>query len=883
MRRLLFLIVLMVVILPDTQGQSIYSLQQNTSWQFRYSTSRKASQYTNKVLKQLALAYLKQPENASFTFFYNYGVSVGFQQGNLLDVTFALTPSICTGDVLVHEFDLQKLLVPAYCSLRLSVVNPYNVEVFSYIHENLQLSDLMAGYTLASFPDSLWTRGCKVEVQFRGFRFDEQSFLRIEKELFAIRDYDAAATLADTLEKRIRQSRVGSHTPSEAFRTYVFCSKGIFLLNEAVKTKTEIVPGNDPRKLLAKAPVVVYQFKDLTNFLTGRGITGSLTGNAYLYQALAFGSALSDALTLSQKVDYYSSPFYYRLYSNSTSTGQLLDAANTIKLFAEIRGLATINLSLLSRKIVNEYLRLGDRLMAEGRYAEAADMLTSATRFCSVNPMVSIPERLTSALARARTGLTASYIRIVQKALDNNLPTLADKYLEEAVQYSARYNNMNAADSAGFAGLYGVLTGKNIQAGNGFLARKNYQAALTEFDKAAVIATQFKLKQVLNQAEEGQIRAVNGIFRGMVKNTGQSLSGGNPDIAAAMLKEALGFADGYPAYRPDPVSIDSLNQRIAIVSYNLHVQNAAESARILNHEKAVLLLVQASGLSRDHHIVQTALYDSIVAKSGISRINELLSEGRLKLWAGEPEIALTLAGEAMQLVAAFDLTGRVEIKQQYALLMDMADESLCARVNGELNSIIIRAGENFRQNKFDEAAVLVMQARELIYSRAMCGLNTVELNKLTSEYQYPVRWNEMMKSATALIAAGDYLKGVEIIQQAGAVFDYYRLDTLGLLNSGLFGLAMSTEHIPLLKYAIGHYIARGGYDEALQLLGRLFEAGVSASETAEFQESLARGLAKRDLAETDVLNLKTMLKVYTNGDKWYRRFADVYKFHVENR
>ncbi len=59
--------------------------------------------------------------------------------------------------------------------------------------------------------------------------------------------------------------------------------------------------------------------------------------------------------------------------------------------------------------------------------------------------------------------------------------------------------------------------------------------------------------------------------------------------------------------------------------------------------------------------------------------------------------------------------------------------------------------------------------------------------------------------------------------------------------------------------------------------------GVSEVDTEELQESLARGLAGRDTVETEMLNLKVMLKTYTGGDKWYRRFADVYRFHVENR
>ncbi|NTW26092.1 MAG: hypothetical protein HGA37_15445, partial [Lentimicrobium sp.] len=298
-------------------------MQHDASWEVRYSTYRMADHYTNLVVKQLALAHLKIPEKTSFTFFYNYGASVSFQQGSQLEISLSLTPSVCTGDILVREFDLQKLLIPAVCSFRLAVINPVKGEVFSSIHDDFSMTELLPGYTVASFPDSLWTAGSRIEVEFRAFRFDEPSFRRIERELFAIRDYDAAATFADTLEKRIRHSRVSRQTPEEAFRIYVFCNKGSYLLGKAASTKSEIVPGNDPRHLLARVPVVQFQFKDLTDFYISNGIAGQLTGNAYHKLASAFSDALGDALLLSQSVDYYSSPFYYRLFSNSTTTTQL--------------------------------------------------------------------------------------------------------------------------------------------------------------------------------------------------------------------------------------------------------------------------------------------------------------------------------------------------------------------------------------------------------------------------------------------------------------------------------------------------------------------------------------------------------------------------------
>ncbi|PKN98391.1 MAG: hypothetical protein CVU43_16325 [Chloroflexi bacterium HGW-Chloroflexi-5] len=882
MHRLLFLAFFVTTFMQSALGQTIYSAHQDASWQCRYSGSRKADYYNNQVLKQLALANLKTPENTSFTFFFNYQVSVGFQQGNQLDLLLSIHPTIATGDVEVREFDMQPMLIPAYCSVQVTVENPVQGRVFSVSKIDLPVGELISGTTIASFADSLWAPGSRAEVRFTGFRFDELSYKRIEKELFAIRDYDAASTLADTLEKQIRQARIRLHTPREAFRKYVFFSKGVFLLNESAKTKTEIVPGNDPRKVLAKVPVIEFRFSDLARFFITESVDGPVAGNIYQNLAGAFGDALGDALKLSQKVDYYSSPFYYRLYSNSTSIGQLASASDLILQFSKSRKLKAPDFKLLSRRVEEAYIHQGETLMADGRYAEAVDLLSSGQRFGSVNPTIFVSERLKTTLVKARGGLTASYIRIVQKALDNNLPSLADKYLAEAMQYATKYG-MSNADSSGFAGLYELLSGKNIQAGNNFLAKKSYVSALAEFDKAANIATQYSIASLLKQAETGQAKAANGVFRGMYAKAVAALKQGDPDRATDQLREALEFAGGYPVFTPDPVSVDSLRGRIANVSFNKILRGAAESAGSFDNKKAVDLLIEATELSREFRIPLTKRYDTLVSQAAIPYTNSLLSEGRLKLWAGEPENALDIASRVSQLIVTLSLGGNNEIKNQYNSLMEMADAALCSRVKGELSSIINQAGESFSQNKFDEASAYVLKAREMIYARASCGLNTVELNKMTSAYQHPLRWNNTMTEAKSLIEAGDYFKGIELIQQAGALFNYYRLDTLGLVNTGLYELAMDSDFMPLIRHATGHYITRGDYEKSLKLLNRMRLAGASSTETAELQESLARVLAQRDVAETEFLDVKAMLKVYTGGDKWYRRFSDVYKFHAENK
>ncbi len=882
MRRLLLLIFSICFLQSFLSAQSIYSIQQDASREFRINGSRKASKYTNQVIKQLALAHLKTPENTSFRFLYNYGASVNYRHDNLLGVSVAFTPETATGDVDVQDFNIRDLLIPGWCNLRISVVHPVRGEVFSSLHEKVDLRLLIAGAELAAFPDSLWTAGSRLGVEFTDFDFDEQGYKTVEKELFAIRDYNAAASLADTLETLIRKKRIRQTSAEEAFLTYSLLSRGVILLRQARNQSTLIVPGDDPAKLLTKYPVVRFRFRELTGFYHQEGIAVPLSGDTYLNLSEAYGRGVQQALQLSQRVDYYSSPFYYRLFSNSITAAAIAGAGSEIDRFAREHRLRQADFRLLSRRILDSYANEIEKLSDEGRFAEAADLSAAAVRFAAANPVIPVEERLKSMMTQARKGLISSYIRIVQKALDNNLSVLADKYLSEAQLYAEKYG-LNAGDSAGFAGLYTVLSGKNIKAGNEFLLTGNFQAALPEFEKAVAASELYHLSELAVRAEEGRQKAVKGIYQQHYSKAVALLKAGYAAQAKQKLDEAGLFASGYPAFQPDPVSADSLYARIALVSYQGLLKSSDELSRAGQYAAATDKLLEAELLQRRYPSIFSNQFDSLVSNAGFRTINNLLTEAKSKLWSGEAEPALSKSAEAMELAKILGLAGNQEIKRQYASVMAIADETLCNQEKGELTSLLHSAEDHFVHNRFEEAGAIVLKARELIYARSGCGLNTAELNLLTEKYKHPLRWHETVKSAGTMIEAGDFIRGIEALQQAGALFTYYRLDTLGLLNTGLFDLAMGSDYLPFIKHATGYYTTRGDLDKALALLDKMRISGATAAETAGFQESLARELASRDLADTDLLNLKTMLKVYTSGNKWYRKFAEVYSYHVENR
>jgi hypothetical protein len=141
----------------------------------------------------------------------------------------------------------------------------------------------------------------------------------------------------------------------------------------------------------------------------------------------------------------------------------------------------------------------------------------------------------------------------------------------------------------------------------------------------------------------------------------------------------------------------------------------------------------------------------------------------------------------------------------------------------------------------------------------------------------------MHKESLSLIEAGDFINGIAKLQEAEAIFKHYQLDTLGLLNSGLFELAFNSSQLPLLQYSTDYFIARNKPDHALVLLDKIRQTGATAESTRPYQESLARIIAKRDLEQSDAPEIKNMLRIYTNGDKWYKRFSESYTFHITNR
>lgn len=882
MLRIFFCFFLIIVFQFHASAQEIYSVDREGSWEFTWSPSRQANRADNQIINQLALAHRKIPEKTSFNFHFSYSLSLNYGDDSRLHLMMKLMPSVSTGDVKMNGFNLSEVLVPGKCSFIASLTDVYGEVTYTSPLQEILLEDIREMTLISNIPDSLWSKGSSLKVDFRSFSFTPETYAKAERELVAVMNYIAAVSLSDTLENRIRKNRVKVLSPDDAFGVLTFSSKSIRLLSESVNTRTILVPGSDHGQLQQGFSVNQFRNSELKKHLTNKGSLSANTGNTYLTLADAYGDVMRDVITITRKTDHQSSPFYYRLFSNCLSLSQIREMGVILGTYAQHKKISGYNPYLLSMRILREIELFSDELMEEGRYAEAVDLLASGEKFAKANPAVFVPLSLTAKLKQSRSGLTLGYTRIVQKALAGKLPDLAQKYLTEAEQYAVKYD-IAELEASGLSALYQQMAGQHIAKGNEKLIQNEFIAALSEFDKALDISISkhgVKLESGFNSAH---IKAVNGVVSATLFKANQFVQSGVTGMASALIDEALSFSAVYPQYQINLSLIDSLRTEVANLKFVANINEALTAKRNFETERAIENLVEAALLKRDFRIRSSADYDTLLVKVIVPHLNSIYSNGRLKLWAGEPDEALTIAGEGDYLAELFGLASMESIARQRIDLQISAGELLCSRITGELESLINQADDLLKNNRFSAAEPVIAEARELIFNRSYCGLNTGKLNEVIGRHRNSIRWNNTHKESLSLIEAGDFINGIAKLQEAEAIFKHYQLDTLGLLNSGLFELAFNSSQLPLLQYSTDYFIARNKPDHALVLLDKIRQTGATAESTRPYQESLARIIAKRDLEQSEAPEIKNMLRIYTNGDKWYKRFSEAYTFHVNNR
>lgn len=857
----------------STKAKIIYSNLNHQGWRFSYKPNQRNN--NNRILNQLALAHLKVPEKTSFTYNFKYKIEVNFQNNDSLQVSLTLFPENISGDRNIKHFNIEKILEPSIYNVHIVIVNTRNETI---IDKKITFRTSLNGNNLISFPDSLWKDVLKVNLSIDDINFSDEDFKNIELELLSIRDYYAAVALGDSLIKKIRMARTNTTNLEEVIKIYASSTKGLYLLNQSLSSSSKIVPGDDPLDLRKKIGILNYSFKEYLAYLE-KNKNIDIIGNVYTKIARSYVKSLKDANRMSQLVDYYSSTFFYKLYSNAITSTQLNETVKWLSNLAQSRNIRSYDIIRLSTTINGEYLKESERLLQAERYVEAVDLLAGAKKFNALNPYKGNSSEIDVKLKKARAGLVISYTNIIQKALDKQLMTLAEKYLTEVEDYTEKYELGNSGTNT-FGPIYEKMAEIHSQIGYKQLEKKNYRSALDEFHRAKELASKLTMG-IKVKIEDGISLSVRGMYNEIVAKAIKSLDEGYYETAAIDIQRAESFASDYSFFYPDRSRIDSIKNGIAAMKYQILIKEIGTSEYNTLSSTSVSKLIDLASLCQQHYFKETEEFDSLVVKLGLPHVNYLFSLGRINYENNKPDSALYFANEAYNIATLFQINNSKNIKEKHAEIVKLASEIFCKEANIDFNTLLQKAKYGFSDGKFSDAQIFINQARELVYAKSPCGLSTTPLIKLLNDFQNHIQWDDMIRKSYDYIAKGEFENAAKLIQQAEAIYTFYHLDSSNLKNITYYNLAFISENEAMVKHAISYLMIRGKLDNSFALLDKLRQMGISPEETEDIQESLARNLSVRDKNNNPDLNIKNVLNSYTKGDKWYRVFDKVYSFYIK--
>lgn len=873
MNRLIISALFIFCLTGSLTAQTIYERTDTLSWLFSYTTYQRSTD--NKVLNQLALAHLKIPEKTRLNYSFRYRTSINYSQNDSLYIFLDISTIEILGDSKIRDYDISSLLEPSDFKISYYLEHPDK----GTIQKRKLTANMNNGIAMiGAFPDSLWTDGVKIRLTIDEINYSENDYRQLELELAAIRDYYASGLLADTLLGRIQKARKNLPELKEAGNIYMTGLKGLYLLNQSFDNSSLIVSSSDPLKNKGKHKILRYNFTEYTDYVLNKK-SPLIIGNPYITLSRAYIESVVSTNRLSQQVDYYSSPFFYKLYSNTVITSQFAEAGRLLKKFSVTRGFGTPDTRILTSEILREYIEEGDNLLRQKRYAEAIDFLYGARKFMNFNPYGGVHQVIEDKLADARKGLIFSYTEIIQRSLDKSLYTLAGNYLVEVEKFIEKYGITNE-ESGPFREVYIRMADIHVQLGNKAINAGDYDKALVEFSTSLDFLNGYG-GNLKDRAENGLNIAVRTLYNKQLAVAYELINRKDHQSAEAQLTKAIRFSEEFPSFYPDKAEIDSLKHQIAYLKYdqllNSFPDNLAQANR--NH---IDKLIEARELKAKYNIDDTLRLDTLINKLGIPWVKSVFSKGNLKYWASQTDSALFYADYAFNTAKELGVDKSMEISQQYQKLTDLAGETYCNHAKGEFNSLLNQVTAYFGNNKYNEGLVLSERARELAYTRATCGITTAPVNNLLDRYKYPLRWNSMVNEAFMLLEQKRYRESADLIQKAEALFSYYRLDSLKIANVGYFELAIKSNDKDLVRHAIGYMLNKQEPDKALRLLDKLRADGMDALQCSDLQEAVARNLGTRDIKETPDLNVKVMIATYTRNDKWYSKFEGVYRYYTKS-
>ena len=805
----------------------------------------------NTIISGIAMAEPKSLSSVSFPITYNLTISISKLANQNYSLGLTVRNIDIQREIIVNGFDISEIIFPSKADIIivLSGLTYENNLKISFEYLNIKDKSIVISEEI---PDSDVAKGMQLAAKLKKlkFYFDEVDEKRIESRLITIFDFLATEMIIDSTIKKIESLDVENNT----------ITPEIFLNVKELNRIVKIISEKNFSELSQNECNQHYSFEEELDVL-GRK---TLRMNTLFEQSLNKTQEIEIVEPYTKLIDKYidlftiyhdESSYVPHTYSSSVTNLARINSDNSsIFLFIDaIKDLINhsnlksyhFNYDVISVLIVDGMIRKAAKYISSERYNEALDVLINANSICNTVPGNYNFDDLFSNISRAKYGIYHSYIKVAERAVKGNNFELAEKYLDQAINFQIE-NSEYIISNIPTERTVLKFVNNCIVRGEEALSNKNYSSALIYFDYSSKYINMISTENLKLRCQNGILKAENGKFEENIALAEKLIQNDEIIKAEKLVKRLIRRDEKNKYFTKEDRKLRDLKKKVENKNVTSLYLRAKEYYFSGLYDDAYDRLLEIKVLNLKMSDYQTSEIDRFSAQVLKSIIKNNVDNGISKAWQNDFESANEILSNSKELLKASNLQDDIKINESLTNLKERIVFNECIIVKDKYDVLITKGKRLIRKNDFQGAIECFGEAIEIINQNKKCTFSDSSAFELYEPYLHAAEYQNNQKKLNTDL----YSKGFKnIIDQYISLENYYydfSIDTLGIRHNAFSDFILSQNSPEMTIFSMNYFIGQENLNEAMKMLDVLDEINYPMDETKDFQINLGRLLAEND-------------------------------------
>jgi hypothetical protein len=831
--------------------------------------------YQNLIIQDMAIAGQQSFNEISLRFDYEIRFETDQCRHGQFEIS-VLPPKVAFLPLFYMGYDISPFIKPEKADLVFHLIQEEGFIFDSLVFFDVALDRDSSFYTSLSLTVSDKVAEISVSFSRAVFHYSEKSYETFRDRVLEIDDYYAASFIADSTlawvkngflaetrnkaEMKIRQlelERITRYTRPAKFESVI--SSGQNDLEGLSVKYLELIRLNNRYKAIINYNH--FESGGLESFISQKGLFDRYFEMFDHFHKIAF------------KADFRFGNFIEGLSRPDFSNASLFSLQSAFyNDWGAHRHSSRTWCSFLAKYMIergSNYENAGNQLRALLYYESAYDL----------SNLMNLHDIKSNALQYAcsmMNGISGSYIEISRKSALTENPSMASKYLDDALDLYHK-EDLICSEPDLFKEYENWLFKNFENQVIKYIDLNNYKKALIYLNEIWSHCLDSPSYPCPDQFHEWMRTAREGIYYDLL-NKAQDLIAKDELPEAEQAYRQASELRLWSGYRIDK---DAMESKMEVKFRQLYYEELIESGRkyykqdefisALYYFNKACFLEKFSLSSKD-----TTLREN---QHAVARqiILETLEDGRAKASVNDITGAKTALNQVKGMLDDYQVGEKDSLTSFYLELVEMVSTNECERALAEFNDLLLQSDNANENSDYILAYRIINEAVDLSMDHLNCGINDEEAWYQKVMLESPADFQKMENDLNELAGKSpdEYLKSFQDLKK---YHSRNKLQDQGIIFVPLFDRVMQVEDSVFLSGMLDHYLLLWDFDHALRLMERMRELGHPSESLSDEQRTLAESLAKRDATDPSLAKPWEKLETYTIRDKWYRTFRWSYKF-----